>query len=143
MCFLFTYGISLVHSVRLDLPREKDSFIMEVLLTLEIPQSELKICNHCRMFLRALFLSDIVTGDGEYLLESAWQGEPYITLYKSWSWPSYGKPPKSHWEIWRKWIRIAFLGRGRRLIAPLGKWRNFDSNWSYQTCAEEGSSPHL
>jgi hypothetical protein len=128
-CFLFTYGISLVHSVRLDLPREKDSFIMEVLLTLGVPQNELKICNHCRMFLRALFLSDIVTGNGEYLLESAWQGEPYITLFKSRSWPSYGKPPKSHWEIWRKWIRIAFLGRGRRLIAPLGKWRSFDSNW--------------
>jgi len=70
--FLFTYGISLVHSVRLDLPRGKDSFIMEVLLTLGIPQNEIKICNHCRMFLRALFLSDIVTGYGEYLLESAW-----------------------------------------------------------------------
>jgi hypothetical protein len=45
-CFLFTYGIFLVHSVCLDLPREKDSFIMEVLLTLGIPQNEIKVCNH-------------------------------------------------------------------------------------------------
>jgi hypothetical protein len=104
---------------------------MEAFISLRIPLHELKICKHCRMFLRALFLSDIVTEGGELILESAWQGNPYITPHKLKSWPSYGKPPKSSREIWRKWIRIAFLGRGRRLKASLGNWRIFDSHWPW------------
>jgi hypothetical protein len=129
--FMYTYGISMIHSVNLQLPRENDQFIMEAFISLRIPLHELKICNHCRMFLGALFLSDIVTGGGEFILESAWQGNPYITPHKLKSWPSYGKPPKPSWEIWRKWIRIGFLGRGRRLKASLGNWRIFDSNWPW------------
>jgi hypothetical protein len=129
--FMYTYGIYMIHSVNLQLPRENDQFIMEAFINLRIPSHELKICNHCRIFLRAFFLSDIATGGGDYILESAWQGDPYITPHKIKSWPSYGKPSKSSWEIWRKWLRIAFLGRGRRLKAPLGNWRMFDPNWPW------------
>jgi hypothetical protein len=35
------------------------------------------------MFLRAIYLSDITSGDGTQILEEAWQGEPYIPPYKS------------------------------------------------------------
>jgi hypothetical protein len=135
-CFLFSHGITLVHNVTLELPRENDVFIMETFYSLAIPRDDIKKCNHCRMFLRALYLSDITSGDGTQILEEAWQGEPYIPPYKSRSWPSYGKPPKTYWEIWRKWLKIAFLERGRRLKTTLQCWRTFDPDWPWYTDPE-------
>lgn len=82
-CFLFSHGITLVHNVTLELPRENDVFIMETFYSLVIPRDDIKKCNHCRMFLRAIYLSDITSGDGTQILEEAWQGEPYIPPYKS------------------------------------------------------------
>jgi hypothetical protein len=37
---------------------------MTSLLQLELSVPDLVACNHCRMFLKVLFLSDIVSGDG-------------------------------------------------------------------------------
>jgi hypothetical protein len=64
------------------------------------------------MYLQALYLSEIITGDGMYVAESAWNDTPYIPPYKLKSWPHYGKPAWSSWEKWRKWVKIAFLRRG-------------------------------
>jgi hypothetical protein len=130
-CFLFSNRITLVHTIKLEFSRENDCFIMEALCAIGTPLDDLKRCNHCRMYLRALFLSDIVTGDGLSITDPAWNGEPYVTPHKELSWPMYGKPPKSYWDIWRYWLRHAFLGRGRRLRAPLGQWFHFDEKWPW------------
>ena len=67
-CFLHTYNIVLHHNMQLILPRVNDQFIMEALLDLQVPPQEFRICNHCQMYLKALFLSDITTGDGTSIL---------------------------------------------------------------------------
>jgi hypothetical protein len=115
---------------------------MESFLLLNITSTELLACNHCRMYLRAIFLSDIVTGDGEYILDSAWNGAPYVTPHKLQSWPHYGKPPKSSWDIWRKWLKTAFLGRGGRLRIPLGQWHRLDQHWPWYL-SDDGSLVQL
>jgi hypothetical protein len=129
--FLFSNRITLVHTIKLEFPRYKDCFIMEALCAIGTPLDDLKRCNHCRMYLRALFLLDIVTGDGLSITVPAWNGEPYVTPHKELSWSVYSKPPKSYWDIWRYWLRHAFLGRGRRLRAPLGQWFHFDEKWPW------------
>lgn len=130
-CFLFSNRITLVHTIKLEFSRENDCFIMEALCAIGTPLDDLKRCNHCRMYLRALFLSDIVTGDGLSITVPAWNGEPYVTPHKELSWSVYSKPPKSYWDIWRYWLCHAFLGRGRRLRAPLGQWFHFDEKWPW------------
>jgi hypothetical protein len=118
-CFLYHNNITLIHDVKLNLPRVHDQFIIEALIALKVSSQELRICNHCRMHLHAIFLSDITTGDGTDILESAWNGTPIHFPSKSRSWPFYGRPPCSYWDVWQKWLKIAFLGRGRRLKVPL------------------------
>jgi len=77
--FLHQHHITLKHTITLQPPRDNDSFIMESLLSLNITPTDLLACNHCRLYLRAIFLSDIVTGDGEYILDSAWWSTLYYT----------------------------------------------------------------
>jgi hypothetical protein len=129
--FLYHNNITLIHDVKLNLPRVHDQFIMEALITLKASLKELRICYHCQMHLHAIFLSDITAGDSMAILESAWNGTPIHFPSKSRSWPSYGRPPRSYWDVWRKWLKIAFLGRGQRLKVPLGIWTSFDPEWPW------------
>jgi mRNA-degrading endonuclease HigB of HigAB toxin-antitoxin module len=75
-CFLYHNNITLIHDVKLYIPRVHDLFIIEALIVLKVSSQELRICNHCRMYLHAIFLSNITTGDGMAILESAWNGTP-------------------------------------------------------------------
>jgi hypothetical protein len=136
--FLFTHGIVLKHDITLSPLRKRDQFIMEAYLSLDIPEAELVACNHCKMYLWALYLSDITNGDGLYVSDSAWNGNSEITPYKRRSWPHYGKPNRASWELWRKWVKVAFLGRGRRLEAPLGDWLQGDANWPWYLAVDGG-----
>jgi len=131
--FLPSHHIVLHHDICFPLSRQHDQLIMEAFISLNLPLDDLKACNHCRIYLRALYLSNIITGDGMYVDESAWNGTPYIPPHKLKSWPHYGKPDRSSWEKWRKWVKIAFLGRGRRLRNPLGNWLQRDDNWPWYT----------
>jgi len=136
--FLHSHRIILRHDIKLSRQRIGDQFIMETILALNPPLEEVVACNHCRMYLRAIFLSDIVTGDGISISDGSWNGDPYIPPYKLQSWPHSGKPPRKLWDIWRKWIRIAFLGRGRRLKVPLGAWFNMDNMWPWYVSSDGG-----
>jgi len=53
------------------------------------------------MFLKALFLSDIASGDGTELTAAAWNEEPAFTDIRADSWPRYGKPSRNSWLMWR------------------------------------------
>ena len=129
--FLDTHGLTLQYSRRLELPRLQDQFLMEAFIVHGVPVLDLVACNSCQMFLRAIFLSDIVTGDGVCISEDAWNGNLFLTPHKRRAWPQYGKPPRSCWETWRKWLKQILLGRGRRLKVLLGSWLAFDENWPW------------
>jgi hypothetical protein len=128
--FSQTHKLDLRHDISMLPSREEDQLIMLALLPLSLSTADLKACNHCRMYLRALFLSDLVSGDGLMILDSAWNGDRTEDFRAS-SWPNYGKPPRSAWDIWRRYVSKAFLGRGRRLRTPLGRWLTPDTTWSW------------
>jgi hypothetical protein len=49
------------------LPRKQDKAIMEIIMSQDLDPEEIKRINRCRVFLKAIFLSDITTADGKYL----------------------------------------------------------------------------
>ncbi len=48
-------------------PRENDKVIMDIIVDQPIDPLEIARLNRCRVFLQALFLSDIMTADGKYI----------------------------------------------------------------------------
>jgi hypothetical protein len=66
--FLRTHSIHLQHDISLKFLRSNDQLIITALLSLDLTDKELYTCNHCRMYLQALFVSDIATNDGLELL---------------------------------------------------------------------------
>ncbi len=115
--------------------RRNDRSIMQVIINLPgIRDHELEKFNICRMYLQVFHLSEIVTGDGEYISENAWSGNRSKNKSTSISWPQWGKPKKSYWTIWRRLLRQALIGdtRSRKLQRSLGTWtRNVYPHWSW------------
>ena len=102
---------------------------------LKITQEELFACNCCRLYLRALYLSDIVTGDGLEIAENARLGvrDDY---YRANSWPHWPKPSNAKWKVWNRCLRTVFCSRGLRLRQPLGFWLIDDPNWPWYTTSD-------
>lgn len=50
-------------------------------------QDEFKALNRCRLFIKAYFLSDIVTGDGIAITEEVWMGINCANRIRQVSWP--------------------------------------------------------
>jgi len=136
LCFLAKHNITLIHNIEIPLLRENDQLIMSSLLQLSPPMSDLFACNYCRLFLQVCCLSEISTGDGSAITDNAWSGQPDYNHHKQRSWPKLNKPPSSYWHIWRLWLQKAFLGRGRRLRHPLGRWFKWDTSWQWYTDQE-------
>jgi hypothetical protein len=104
------------------LQREKDNYIMDVVLSHGFTKKIISNINRCRLFLNALTLSDIVNVEGTYI--EFWcvdfkSAQP-ITLPSTFS--QYKKPNKSVWHYWKKFITIITNYNSRRLKIPLGNW---------------------
>jgi hypothetical protein len=128
--FLRQYNIDLHHDVSFSFPQEGNQLIMAALRDLGLSPEELRACNHCHLYLRALYLSDMVTGDSLQLLDSAWNGVRDEDFRVS-TWPNFGKNLRRMWDTWRKCLSRAFLVRGRRLCQQLGRWQHFDKEWPW------------
>ncbi len=88
--------------------------------------------NRCRLFLQALWISDISDGDGKSVQESAWQGKQITNPHHDKSWPIQGQPSHADWLIWRLYINKCLTYRGLKLRIHLGLWfRSKDWPWFY------------
>jgi len=133
--FLQEFHISLQHDILLPPQRQYDSLIMDTLSQLQITQDELFDCNCCHLYLRALYLSDIVTGDGLEIAENAWSGVRDV-YFRANSWPHWPKPFNAKWKVWHRCLCTAFCARGRRLRQPLGYWLIDDPDWPWFTTSD-------
>ncbi len=104
MLFITQHNIVLKHEVAIKTRRVFDKVLMETFLFLEVPVSELIMCKHCWLYLKATLLSDITTGDGIYISDSAWNGLAAPYPHRDKSWPNYHKPPHAYWKILQKWV---------------------------------------
>jgi hypothetical protein len=122
------HGLSLTTDIKVELPRQDDCYLLPALQAHISDLNHLGIVNRCRLFLKALFLSDIVDGTGYEILQAAWNGDRVLGQHRLPSWPNQARPPPSDWEIWKLYLKRAFLGRGLRLRIPLGPWIIWDAS---------------
>ena len=85
--------------------------------------------NRCRIYLGALFLSDIATADGKYLeqltLEQTSNG-----VKSKYKFPQE-EPTRTDWKRWRNFW-TSYTMAGRRLQEELGTWKNpYHRTWRW------------
>ena len=100
--------------------RENDVFLMDTFIG-QFSVSELKRFNCCRMYLQAMTLSDITTGDGNYISDEAWNGNLDPSRISQYSWPVTGDPYHEDWSLWKKALRLLCSAQ-KTLQQPLGDW---------------------
>jgi hypothetical protein len=113
------------------LPREKDLFIMDYFLSRKVSQKELRQLNACRLYLQAIFLSDVIDGGGTRILPEAKVGEPIPHRTSTLDWPIQGKPSSHEWSLWA--CELSILEAGGKLIRPLTSWlTSSHQEWQYR-----------
>jgi hypothetical protein len=148
-CISFSiFGIlvtpSLIKStdIKLNPPRQDDCYLLPALQSMISEMEELLAVNRCWLFLKALFLSDIVNGSGTEILPAAWNGERIICPQRSGNWPNQSRPPPSAWAIWKTYLRKRFLGRDLKLRSPMGPWVTWDQDWPWYFCPKASALFH-
>ena len=110
--------------------RVGDASLMEAFSRLpSITPGQLNKANHCRLFLKAITLSDITDMTGElipweYLTGRARLDSPLI-------WPRQPQPTDAMWVVFRRLVRLSFCTEHNyhsnapyKLDSPLGRWRH-------------------
>lgn len=86
-----------------------DKMIMETLIkSHRYSPGELSTLNRCRMHLKVLALSDITSGDGKYLLDTALSGSR-VFHNDTFNWATQARLPKSEWAMWVTELRQHFV----------------------------------
>jgi len=76
--------------------RKRDREIMRILIKHRLTGNELAAMNRCQMYLHAIFLSDICTGDGTAIELHHWGGKHICE--SPFSWPKTEKPLIQDWN---------------------------------------------
>ena len=73
--YMSAHKVKIKANVALPTPqREHDTFIMEAFYAAELPIPLLRKANRCRMYLQAMTVADIATGNGSRIRRDAWTG---------------------------------------------------------------------
>ena len=123
--------------VELDCPplalhRRGDQLLTELFMNAEVAQNELLWLNWCRMHIHATTVSDIVSADGRFLLDSAWNGKRSFHTREQYIWPRTKSPSLQHWERWRRVLTETLLVSSSppfQLREPLGRWTDDPDRW--------------
>jgi hypothetical protein len=86
--------------------------------TEEFTATELKEINRCRIYLRAFYISDIASHDGQGIAEWARKGRRDAGRKSSWAWPVQQRP--TSWKSWK--LALDRLAPGNCVIPKLGDW---------------------
>ena len=122
--FLAGNGLRVRHDIVLRLLRQHDSFIMRRAVEVSFPFETLDAINRCRLYLRVLTVAEIVTADGEFITDKAWNGIRDSTMESPYKWPTQPCPPPKDWRVWRAALtRCYFLETGLHLKGE--NWDNF------------------
>jgi hypothetical protein len=73
--FLTDHNLQLITDLKVDLPRQDDCYLLTNIIPLIEDFDHLTQINRCQLYLRVIFLSDVVDGSGKELLAAAWNGE--------------------------------------------------------------------
>ena len=119
----------------LRLRRGHDSFIIEAMANAGVSRGVLQAANRCRIFLRAVTLADICTGDGRQILYTAWLGKKDKDYTSPYQWPPQARPTLTDWAHWHHALRIAYTRSAnvcdRHVRVPLGDWTQMEDTWQW------------
>ncbi len=116
-------------------PREGDQVIMNIIFSHPFDSTIIARLNRCRVYLHALFLSDITTASGKYLEHFVFNPGG-ITKQSRYSFPQE-QPSRQDWDRWINFWH-EYTTTGSILKSPLGRWINpthwiwqwyYDKNW--------------
>ena len=90
------------NSIRYDVEtqRQDDQFLIQAFLDAGFEGEDLKWLNWCRLYLRAVTLSDICTADGQFITKEAWMGRRHEHRRSFYRWPRTKKPSSKRWDLW-------------------------------------------
>ena len=120
--------------------RKNDKNIMTCFTNNGIRGYQLAAVNRCRVFLKAIFLSDITTGDGIFITRSAYDGHHHQSFSDTYEWPTQGKPGEMDWFEWKQAIESTFDVRSPLLRLSLSyQIRDWDEDipphqWRWWYC---------
>jgi hypothetical protein len=80
---------------------------MEIMYT-NTSGKKMGLLNQCRLYLKVLWLSDIVNGDGKKIRRQAVMGIKEYTAHSPFIWPNQDQPSKQAWNCWRSWLATTF-----------------------------------
>ena len=108
--------------------RTKDRSLMEIALAQDLTEDELKRFNYCRLFVGAMYLSEICKAEGSSLVPGISTGDTSYTEYKTTlQQPKQQKPDKKSWKVWTK--VLAYITKGSNTLKnDLGKWTEAHSD---------------
>lgn len=116
-------GTLLINNLmNIQLHHEGDAFIMD--LPHQCTIQMLKNVNHCRMYVQAITVSDIVNYKGDCIISEFLNGQ--WKCNSQFTWPNQIQPSKVAWQQWRRFLRYALHAntspKEKVLLDPLGKW---------------------
>jgi hypothetical protein len=118
----------------LPLTRRQDQYIMLAFLLHGYSAKNLHhMLNVCRLWVRAITLTDITTGDGHFLQKQC-QDRTYRRPPLEYEWPKTMQPNAHCWKLWLSAIATCFLRPDdphKKLRNPLGKWTKLPSDWDW------------
>ncbi len=100
--------------------RENDIALMDYIVTLNVSNKILKRINRCRVHLQVIFLSDICSADGSFILPCYKQGRQDSYRRSTLDWPRQPSPPRQDWALWSR--TLCHLETAGKLSKPLGSW---------------------
>ena len=101
-----------------------DIFLMQAFIDASYDPITLRYLNDCRMFLRVITLSDIVTADRKFISYDSFHGTP-LTRFRHLEWPRQpDRLSNEHWRLWQKALNKCFLlpNSNRVLRKGVGQW---------------------
>jgi hypothetical protein len=81
----------------------------------------------CRVYLRVLFISDIVNIQGDTIEEWAITGERTNARHSTRHCPVQQKPPRTMWNKWKAALIVVFYDE-TTLTAPMGYWLHMQNH---------------
>ena len=104
--------------------RRGEIFLSDAFMEAGYSEEQRLILRDCRLRLEVTMLSEIVTADGAYITERAWNGQPSENLRKD-RWIKTCRLPQESWDLWQQALRTCFLfphATHLRLQRRLGPW---------------------
>ena len=93
--------LSYAGCARIKTQRKNDKNLMQCFINNGIHGYQLAAVNQCRLYLKAILLSDISTGDGMFIDRTIYNGVINNCTTDTYEWPTQGKPGQMDWHEWK------------------------------------------